>query len=405
MDAIPDALELPVTALLRQSERDFLVPPDIVVELTPRLRTHLGMKTLDTESLETLLEKYLGAVEHLTLTGAEREAFLLANLSDSLLRRLPIHARSDATIGDLKDVFREADWPIPRSLREHVLTVQPCADPSARKKQQELVPAWSPESQIETVLSHPEPHGLQHDILDALAKLSADQSILTPQLSDALRERSWLVAQGTPVAPEDVLTLPEAVDQEASLLLPQEGGRPPFWPARTLAIDVLNHPGLEYLKSRVLPDERSSFVALTLMIEEAGIVGRLGLADDYPMEEFTALANANVDMKLPGWPLLAAALTALRDDRERAARIVEAFSELSDADADATAGHLDSLAGIAAGRGTNGAAARRAYQARVRGRCQVARDFATQGLRRPRAFPPWPKDGAVVTKSSRVATV
>ena len=278
-----------------------------------------------------------------------------------MLRDLPIHARSDETIGDLKDVFREADWPIPRSLREHVLTVRPCADPSARERQQELVPAWSPESQIQTVLSHPEPHRLRNDILDALAKLFADHSILTPQLSDALRKRPWLVAQDTPVAPDDVLALPEAVDREARVLLPQEGGRPPFWPARTLAIDVLNHPGLEYLKSCVLPDERSSFDALTLMIEETGIVGRLGPADDYPMEEFTALANANADLKLPGWPLLAAVLTALRDDCDRAARIVEAFSELSDADADLTAGHLDSLAGVAAGRGTGSAAARRAY--------------------------------------------
>ena len=361
MDAIPDGLERTVTALLRKSERDFLVPSDIAVELTSRLRTHLGMKMLDTESFEALLEKHLDAIEGLRLTGAEREAFLLANLSDSLLRHLPIHVRSDATIGDLKDVFREADWPIPRSLRERVLTVQPCADPSARKKQQELVPAWSPESQIQTVLSHPDPHGLRNDILDALAKLSADQSILAPQLSGALRKSPWLMAQDTPVAPEDVLTLPAAVDRQVRVLLPREGGRPPFWPARTLAIDVLNHPGLEYLKSCILSDEGSSFEALALMIEEAGIVGRLGPVEDYPIEDFTALANSNADMRLPGWPLLAAVLTALRDDCHRAARMVEAFSELSDAGADLTAGHLDSLAGIAEGKGKISGAARRAY--------------------------------------------
>ena len=247
MDDIPDGLERTVKALLRKSGRDFLVPSDIAVELTPRLRAHLGMKTLDGESLEALLEKHLDEIARLTMAGTEREAFLLANLSDSLLRDLPIHARSDETIGDLKDVFREADWPIPRSLREHVLTVQPCADPSARERQQELVPGWSPESQIQTVLSHPEPHGLRKDILDALAKVSADHSQLNPQLSDNLRKRTWLVAQDTPVAPEDVLALPEAVDREARVLLPQEGGRPPFWLARTLGADVLNHPGFEYL--------------------------------------------------------------------------------------------------------------------------------------------------------------
>ena len=44
------------------------------------------------------------------------------------------------------------------------------------------------------------------------------------------------------------------------------------------------------------------------MIEDARIIGRLGAANDYPVDDFTTLANGNGDLGLPGWPLLAAVL-------------------------------------------------------------------------------------------------
>ena len=49
------------------------------------------------------------------------------------------------------------------------------------------------------------------------------------------------------------------------------------------------------------------------MIEDSEIVGRLGPADDYPVDDFTTLASDGGDLRLPGWPLVAAVLTSLKD--------------------------------------------------------------------------------------------
>ena len=97
------------------------------------------------------------------------------------------------------------------------------------------------------------------------------------------------------------------------------------------------------------------------MIEDAAIVGRLGPEDGYPLDDFTALASDGANLRLPGWPLLAAALVSLSDEPDDALRIVAAFSELSAVNADLAAGHLDCLAMMAEEKGRKGEAARRAY--------------------------------------------
>ena len=83
------------------------------------------------------------------------------------------------------------------------------------------------------------------------------------------------------------------------------------------------------------------------MIEDARIVGRLGAADDYPIDDFTTLANDSGDLGLPGWPLLAAVLTSPEDGRDDAMKIVAAFADLDASDANLAGTHLDSLAALA----------------------------------------------------------
>jgi hypothetical protein len=361
LEGAPSSIERIATAILSKSESDFLVPSRIAAELTPKLRTYLGIVALGTEGLEALLNKHCDAVAQLEPTASEREAFLQTRLSDSLLRRLPIHIRSDGAIGDAENVFREADWPIPATLREHVRTIQPCSNPFARERQQRLITAWSPQSQLEIALSRTEPHRLRSDILDALAKLATENSEPEPRLHEALRTIPWLVADERPIAPHDILALPSSVDEAARTLLLSSGQTAPFLPVRKLAIDVREHPGFAHLEKWILPDQRSSFVALELMIDDSAIVGRLGQADDYPIDDFTVLAADGGDLRLPGWPLVAAILNSLKDRRDDALRIIAAFSGLDVARAESTADHLESLAELAEGKGRRGEAARRAY--------------------------------------------
>jgi hypothetical protein len=359
LEGAPSGIERIATAILSKSESDFLVPSRIAAELTPKLRTYLGIEALDTEGLEALLDRHRDAIAQLEPTASEREAFLQTQLSDSLLRRLPIHVRSDGAIGDAENVFREADWPIPAALREHVRTIQPCSSPLARERQQRLITAWSPQSQLEVALSRTDPHRLRSDILDALAN---EKSEPEPRLNEALRTAPWLVADEKPIAPQDVLALPPSVDEEARALLLRSGQPAPFLPVRKLAIDVREHPGFVHLEKWILPDRPSSFGALALMIEDSKIVGRLGSADDYPIDDFNTLANDGGDLKLPGWPLLAAVLSSLNGNRDDILVIIAAFAGLDDSDPNATADHLDSLAALAEEKGRKGEAARKAYR-------------------------------------------
>jgi hypothetical protein len=235
LEGTPKGLERIVEAALNSSENAFLVPTDIAEELPQKLRQHIGITPLDTPGIAALLERDVGVIADIQPTSAERDAFLLMQLPDSLLRRLPIHVRSDGIIGNLEGVFREADWKIPETLRPYVLTVQPCANRQARERQERLIEAWSPLSQIEVALDRDDPYRFRGEILDALAKLESppDEPLL-----DALRAKPWLLADGQPVAPQDVLALPSAVDEAARALLLKNGEAPPFLPAAKLAIDV-----------------------------------------------------------------------------------------------------------------------------------------------------------------------
>ena len=102
----------------------FLVPSRIAEGLSAKLRSHLNINILDAPGIKALFEGCLDTISRLRPTESEREAFLLTDLSDSLLQRLPIHARSDGTVGDADGICREADWPIPAALT-HVAKILP----------------------------------------------------------------------------------------------------------------------------------------------------------------------------------------------------------------------------------------------------------------------------------------
>ncbi len=181
------------------------------------------------------------------------------------------------------------------------------------------------------------------------------------RLLDALRAKSWLFADGRPVKPQDVLALPPAVDEAARALPLKNGDASRFLPAAKLTIDVREHRGFDHLGKWVLPDRCASFVALALMVEDAGIIGRLGTADEFPIDDFATLAKDSGDIGLPGWRLLAAVL-ASEADRGDAMRVVAAFAAIQSSDANLAGTHLDHLVVLAKENGRKGEAARKAYR-------------------------------------------
>ena len=348
----------------------FLVPSHIANVLSGNLRLRLGIDVLDEPYIETLLNSGLDAVSRLAPTEAEREAFLLTGLSDRLLRRLPIHARSDGVVGGADGIYREADWRIPATLKRKVITVQSCGDPEAKKRQDDIIPAWSPDAQIGTALDEAEPHNFQIEILDALANLSVPSD---ERLAPRLCSVSWLAVGDAPVCPANVLALPPSVSRQVRTLLTADEAIPAFAPANTLPADIEQHPGFQYVREHLLPDEDASLDALARLIANTELVGLVAPidtehADDTGHAELVnllaTLARNGADLQLPGWPLLAAVLASLDPTRSAVRNVASSFHWLTHADHQLAARHLDALAGLAADRASDpaGMAARRLYE-------------------------------------------
>ena len=51
--------------------------------------------------------------------------------------------------------------------------IRPCNDRQARERQERLIEAWSPRSQIEVALAQTEPQRFHNEILDGLAELES----------------------------------------------------------------------------------------------------------------------------------------------------------------------------------------------------------------------------------------
>ena len=354
-------IERIVTHLVTKSATGFLVPLGIANELTPRLRSWLGIAILDTAAIQMLLNENIDEISRLEPTPAECEAFLCTQLPQSFLRQLPIHLRSDGTVGNAANAFAEADFAVPASLRARVLTIRLHDDSPLRRRQQAILTPWTPENQLEVASAMPDPHRFRSEILDALAALPSDDGNLEPEIRTMLVTKRWLVADDRPVAPQDVLSLPTPVDEAARALLVKSGEAPPFEPAGRLAIDIRQHPGFAHLRERILPDQRSSFAALALLVEETGVIGRLGPANAGLIEDLTVLALEGHDPGLPGWKLVSALLSALRDDPPQSLEFITAFAALDIDHTDLTARVLDRFASLAGDRGRSGEAARRLY--------------------------------------------
>lgn len=350
-----------VRGVFGRSADRFLVPLCIADVLSERLRRHLGIDVLDKPSIECLFETDPVAISRLEPTESEREAFLLIDLSDSLLWRLPIHARSDGAIGNADGIYWEAEWPIPAALKQEVVTVQLFRNPEAQKKQKKLIRRWSPAAQVETALRGTRPHDRGKAILDALEKLSAPSEEC--DLVTLLRETRWLALGDVAVSPKDVLDLPPGVGEQVAT-----GGETlAFVLADALPGAVKRHPGFRYVEKHLLPDQDASLAELARKITDVRLVGPLGpggAENTGLVDDLATLAKNGADLALPGWPLLAAVLASLDPAQETVLDVVSSFRPLVGADHETAARHLNALATLAEGRAADpeGKAARRVYE-------------------------------------------
>ena len=334
-ERMPDELERIIAKILQHRPGEFLVPSACVDVLTPKKRQEIGIKDLDTSAFERLIDDGIEVFRAMSTTETERMAFWRIGLSGRTLLDLPIHDRSDGTVGAADGLYREDGWSVPDRLRPQVTTAILFDDPQVRLRQQRTIRAWSPTAQIDTVLSFPDAHRYHKELLEALQSLDHNAS-LDPDQKKRLREVAWITVDGTPIAPNDVLNLPLPVEKAATPYFRDSAG---FVFARELpgpTRGLLERAGL-------ISDHYCSIDTLAKTIEQAGLQARLGSMVDYPIEQFTALAKAEVDLKLPGWRLLAALLSS-KCDVVQLQRVAACFHELSESESTVAGEHLNALA-------------------------------------------------------------
>ncbi len=350
---MPDEIERVIASLVRHRPGEFLVPSACVAVLTPKKRKEFGIRDLAASDLKRMIDDGIELFRSLNTTEPERKAFLNCGLPDSLLRRLPIHDRSDGAVGPADGLFRVDGWPVPDRLRQRVTIAILFDDPQVRPRQQRIVRAWSPIRQINTVLDAPDPNCYATELLEALSQSLVDKP-LEPDLKKRLREVPWITVDGAAVALNDVLNLPLPVEQAAARHFRNS--------ASFVSVTELPRPTRDLLeRADVIPDKHSSIAALSRMIDQTGLQARLGSMADYPIEQFTELAKAGVsDLKLPGWPLLAALLSSMDGGLDQEA--VACFHELSESDSTVAGEHLDALATVAANSAVRPNPAEAAYR-------------------------------------------
>ena len=367
-----EGLEPVIRELLKKHPAEFLVHPEIIDALPPSESRRLRMQAIGVEYFDRVAQDrtLLAELASVDLTKDQRAILLRCLDSKGTLRRLPIFARTNGTIGSASGMFRETSkWSVPRSLKDRVLLLAPSRKPEARRREEAIVPVWTPKQQVEVALETSDAHRYCREILDALAQVSG-VTALGGVVVDALRDSRWLIARSEPVAPAAILDLPAEVAREARAL-ERSGSIPSFVSRQDLPSDVRDHPEFSMLEKKILPCRSKSLERLASLLDESSLIGRLGYEADYPIEEFRALARRRTDLALPGWPLLAAVLRSVERDID-VQRIVGSLDSATEQQRSLAIDHLNALANVSPAASEPAlAACRHAFHAIGRWREQV----------------------------------
>jgi hypothetical protein len=298
------------SCLLAGSVDELVVPADIVDRLSRDQVSHLGVETLDGPRLGGLLRAHDHRLTERLLDDGIVTALLESDVPDADLAALPIFPDQSGIRRCAADLWREtADWPAPPAFAGIVSLLRTPATPASRERADKLVRPWSPEAQIRVALDQPEPHCFATEILLALARARS------PDL-DRLRKIKWLTdRQGRAWAPEDVLDLPVEVLSAARGAFGSDDDLP-FLPLSDLSPAHRDAEASARLRDlQILPYGGDAVEGLLLMIAKAKPIAFMGEPNEELASALSTLAERGADLKLPGWPLLAALLRLVPHDR------------------------------------------------------------------------------------------
>ncbi|WP_419655991.1 hypothetical protein Dvar_51010 [Desulfosarcina variabilis str. Montpellier] len=256
----------------------------------------------------------------------ERNAVLKELSSDEKLwRELPFH---ETVKGELVPIttgksYLETGIALPDELYRSADIIKRSKDPVIKRQQREWIIPLSKEGVIRIALRHDEPMNFWRLLMDNLE--SASDFIKDP----LIRETSWLPDVSlTPVKPTDVLYLEKIQDEVDRLLAVARGA---FWSPGKMHADLRTHPSFEFLQKNCFATDRTGFENLALLLGETNEyhVGRVVCPVDGFERLVQTCARLPFHLRLPGWILLARAISAYPADMVRDLLLPETVKPIS----------------------------------------------------------------------------
>jgi len=303
-----------IQRIIAGSKTELLVPATVTNPLQQAAR-HLGIKLLDGADLGTLLVRHADELEQAGLDDELAIAILGSGIDHADLKKLPVFRSQRGDWHTSADIWRDdPKWPVHQKLRGLVPRLVLPRERTALQQAERLVSPWSPKAQITFCLKQPEPSRFADLVLKALEEAP-------PSDMNTVRETPWLRDSiGGGWSPGHVLDLDDdimnaAADALGSSLLPVTG----------LAPDLRDAGAEKILRDRkVLGSSEEMIDVLIKCTAEARPIAVFEHVSPLPWEGLRQLAKNGVDLKLPGWSLLAAMLRYHKDP----SRFAEAFGNV-----------------------------------------------------------------------------
>ncbi|WP_200197119.1 hypothetical protein, partial [Halorhodospira abdelmalekii] len=330
-----------VRDLIDEDTDTLVVPAAITMDIGYRRKQSLGIEDLDAAALGELLRRNAQRLRDRPLDSSMLKALFNSNLEDADLRALPLFTDTSGQRRCGDEIWRDTpDAPIPESMRGVVPVLAPSTAKLIQTRVEQLIDAWSPAAQIRIALEQPEPHHFANEIVSALAKTA-------PNDLDSLRHTAWLRDHhGRPWKPIEILDLPAEVMEVARTTLAQGNNATRFLPLDDLA-PILREPET----AQILRDTGVLFDAQRMeseLIQRIKIVRPVAIFSEWrtatSSRALARLASSEANLRLPGWPLLAA---LLRSSSEHRQQIIEAFGQIEHESPDLAADALSALAKLA----------------------------------------------------------
>lgn len=349
LDQLPIGLAPLIDWLTGRRSNMYLIPAAVSGQLNDELRARLGIERLNATTLSRWLTETHGPDLFAAISDDIAQALLKSRVEKAVLDRLPLHRnRSGRRVSMADGVWQAKVGEIPQSLVAEISVLEPWNDPDVQTVQFTTIPRWGPEAQLHCAIASDVPSRHATAIIDAL-KVIPEVGALKASLSAT----SWLPSRGKSVEPRNVLDISPETDAALRNLV---GNDAPF--ATPADVPHLAEYGELLREVGLLPDRRESLGLASLMIADLNIVGCV-VSPEVHAHDMSVLARVNVDCRLPGWDLLAAALRSV-DDPASALALAEILVAVPGEDI--LVDHLNALA-AATLAGTAGEAARRLHRA------------------------------------------